>query len=53
MATNQASDKSACKPRNIHEQTGIYEAEDVLPDLNNPDEFRKAFIASEILNRKY
>ena len=27
--------------------------EDLLPDLNDPDEFRRAFIAAEIINRKY
>ena len=31
----------------------VSEAEDELFDLSDPDEFRKAFIASEILNRKY
>ena len=31
----------------------VPEAEDELFDLSDPDVFRKAFIASEILNRKY
>ena len=34
-------------------QVSAAEAEDELFDLSNPGEFRKAFIASEILNRKY
>lgn len=29
------------------------EDEQTMLDLSNPDEFRKAFLASEILNRKY
>ena len=29
------------------------EDENLLPDLTNPDELRKAIIASELLNRKY
>jgi len=27
--------------------------ENMLIDMSNPEEFQKAFIASEILNRKY
>lgn len=27
--------------------------QDLLPDLSNPEEARKAFLASEIFNRKY
>ena len=34
-------------------QASITEAEDDLLDLSNPDMFRKAFIAAEVLNRKY
>ena len=34
-------------------QTSITETDDELLDLSNPDMFRKAFIAAEILNRKY
>jgi len=29
------------------------EVENLLPDLTNPDELRKAIIAAELLNRKY
>ena len=29
------------------------EVENILPDLTNPDELRKAIIAAELLNRKY
>ncbi len=29
------------------------EESSVLPDLNNADEARKAFLAAEIFNRKY
>lgn len=31
----------------------VEEAADELFDLSDPDTFRKAFIASEVLNRKY
>ncbi len=34
-------------------QTSIADNENDLLDLSNPDMFRKAFIAAEILNRKY
>lgn len=34
-------------------QTSSQEQADELFDLSDPDEFRKAFIAAEILNRKY
>jgi hypothetical protein len=29
------------------------EKQHIVPDLTDPEEVRKAFIASEILNRKY
>ena len=29
------------------------ESESMLPDFSNPEEIRKAFIASEVFNRKY
>ena len=29
------------------------EADNLLPDLTNPDELRKAIIAAELLNRKF
>ena len=36
-----------------HAQTSTQEQDNELFDLSDPDEFRKAFIAAEILNRKY
>ena len=42
------------KPVAAQQQANLPETEDeVLFDLSDPDEFRRAFIASEILNRKY
>lgn len=35
------------------DQPVVADATDELFDLSDPDEFRRAFIASEILNRKY
>lgn len=29
------------------------EAQNLVPDLTNPEEARRAFLAAEILNRKY
>ena len=37
----------------VQEPVNLPETEDVLIDLSDPDEFRRAFIASELLNRKY
>jgi len=37
----------------VQQPVNLPETEDVLFDLSDPDEFRRAFIASEILNRKY
>ena len=53
MAKAKAKKPAAAKPQNVQPQTVISETEDVLFDLSDPDEFRRAFIASEILNRKY
>ena len=41
--------KQAGKPQ----QPSTAEADELLFDMSDPDEFKKAFIASEILNRKY
>ena len=38
---------------NDHQDDCFYNQEDWVSLLSNPDGFRKAFIASEILNRKY
>lgn len=41
-------------PKPVQQPVSLPEAgDDVLFDLSDPDEFRRAFIASEILNRKY
>ena len=57
MAKKKAQVKAASKPHHLQQhmqqQVGSTEQDDVLFDLSDPDEFRKAFIASEILNRKY
>jgi len=44
MATKQQREKMA---------NAGQEDEQLLFDLSNPEEFRKAFLAAEILNRKY
>lgn len=40
-------------PKQVQTPVPVQEPENDLFDLSDPDEFRKAFIAAEILNRKY
>lgn len=40
-------------PKQVQTPAPVQETENDLFDLCDPDEFRKAFIAAEILNRKY
>ena len=40
-------------PEQVQTPVPVQETENDLFDLSDPDEFRKAFIAAEILNRKY
>lgn len=40
-------------PKQVQTSAPVQETGNDLFDLSNPDEFRKAFIAAEILNRKY
>lgn len=40
-------------PKQVQTSAHVQETENDLFDLSDPDEFRKAFIAAEILNRKY
>lgn len=40
-------------PKQVQTPAPVQEPENDLFDLSDPDEFRKAFIAAEILNRKY
>ena len=53
MAKTKAKTKAAVMPNIPQPQAGMQEPVDALFDLSNPDEFRKAFLAAEILNRKY
>jgi len=54
MAKKKAKKQSApvVQPKPV-QQPVVDEQYDELFDLSDPDEFRRAFIASEILNRKY
>ena len=40
-------------PKQVQISAPVQETGTDLFDLSDPDEFRKAFIAAEILNRKY
>lgn len=40
-------------PEQVQTPAPVQGPENDLFDLSDPDEFRKAFIAAEILNRKY
>lgn len=56
MAKKKAKKQAARvqQPKPVQQPVNLPETEDdVLFDLSDPDEFRRAFIASEILNRKY
>ena len=57
MAKKKAKNKELktayVQPRPAPQPTVVPESEDELINLSDPDEFRRAFIASEILNRKY
>ena len=53
MAKKKAKNKSTAQPVVIPQTAVVQEGENELFDLSDPDEFRKAFIAAEILNRKY
>ncbi|MBQ7530287.1 MAG: hypothetical protein IJT12_01095 [Paludibacteraceae bacterium] len=60
MAKKKAKNKAhvephqaTVKPQAPQPQTALPEQENELLELSDPDTFRKAFIASEILNRKY
>lgn len=48
-----APHQATVKPQVAQPHTALPEQENELFDLSDPDTFRKAFIASEILNRKY
>ena len=52
-AKNKETAKASAQPKIAPQPIVVPEAEDELFDLSDPDEFRRAFIASEILNRKY
>ena len=53
MAKTKVKKHAEVMPQNIQQQAGTSETEEALFDLCDPEGFRKAFIASEILNRKY
>ena len=56
MAKKKAKKQVApvVQPKPVQQAVSLPQTEDeALFDLSDPDEFRKAFIASEILNRKY
>ena len=53
MAKKKSKKKVPVLPQVVQQPMPVAEVESELFDLSNPDEFRKAFIASEILGRKY
>ncbi len=53
MAKKKAKAKTVEQYRIIKPSASAPAVEEVLFDLSEPDEFRKAFLAAEILNRKY
>ena len=54
MAKKKTIKHQPLQPKVVHLPVAEQQAEtDELFDLSDPDVFRKAFIASEILNRKY
>jgi len=53
MAKKKSKKNAPVQPKVVIPPVEVTEATNDLFDLSDPDEFRKAFIASEILNRKY
>jgi hypothetical protein len=52
-ARNKEIQKAPVQPKIAPQPVVAPVTEDEMPDLSDPDTFRRAFIASEILNRKY
>ncbi len=44
--------RSVQQPKLVQQPVSVEQSDDLF-DLTDPDTFRRAFIASEILNRKY
>lgn len=53
MSKKMAKKQSSVQVALVQESVIKQEVENSLFDFTDPDEFRRAFIASEILNRKY
>lgn len=50
---NKEKKNAPVQPKIAPQPAPVPDTEDELFDLSDPDTFRRAFIASEILNRKY